>query len=224
MSERSSITAPWGTPQNLGRPVNSEANDFCPTPLPGDWLFFVSERPGPATCSAGPNSGDIYLSALRRVWRTPVHIGCEETNDGPNSTGAEFSPSLVEYDDGSSWLYFSSTRGGNMDIYMSRFAGEFQSAVKVAELSSEADDRMPNLRKDGLEIVFSSNRPGSQAQDVYAATRASTEDAWSPPVLLGPEINTAGSETRASLSRDGTRLYFGRDGDVYMATRTKIRD
>ena len=88
VSERASITAPWGPPQNLGRPINSEANDFCPTPLPGDWLFFVSERPGPETCNAGPNSGDIYLSALRRVWRTPVHIGCEETGDGPNSAAA----------------------------------------------------------------------------------------------------------------------------------------
>ena len=43
-----------------------------------------------------------------------------------------------------------------------------------------------------------------------------------------PNINTAGSETRSSLSADGTRLYFGRKvdaadpGDVFVATRALI--
>jgi hypothetical protein len=90
---------------------------------------------------------------------------------------------------------------------------------------------MPNVRADGLEIVFSSNRAGGTAfdQDIYVATRADTHSPWSAPQRISvPTINTTASETRASLSGDGTRLYFGRKvdandpGDVFVATRERL--
>jgi hypothetical protein len=84
------------------------------------------------------------------------------------------------------------------------------------------------VSSDGLEIVFSSTRPtdanGAAAFgsfDVYVSTRASTADPWSPPVNLGPNVNSAGSETRSSLSADLKRLYFGRDGEIYSSSRHK---
>jgi hypothetical protein len=81
---------------------------------------------------------------------------------------------------------------------------------------------MPNVRKDGLEMVFNSNRTGGfGGQDVYTARRASTGAPWSAPVNLGPAVNTAGNETRSSLSWDGRRLHFGRDGDIFVATRPR---
>jgi Tol biopolymer transport system component len=227
VAERDRVGAPWGAPRNLGAPVNSAAADFCPTPLQGNWLLFVSERAGIETCSATTGSGDIYLTQEHPVrgYRQPAHLGCDETDDGPNSNGAEFSPSLLETEEGT-FLYFSSTRGGNMDIWSSRLSahGFFETARRVEELSTSADDRMPNVRRDGLEVVFSSNRPGAAGQDVYVATRASTADPWGTPVNLGPAVNTAGAETRASLSRDGMRLYFGRDGEIYSSSRTRDPD
>ena len=33
MASRASTTAPWGAPQNVGEPINSAADDFCPTPV-----------------------------------------------------------------------------------------------------------------------------------------------------------------------------------------------
>jgi hypothetical protein len=87
------------------------------------------------------------------------------------------------------------------------------------------------VSRDGLEIVFSSNRAGATAfdQDIYVATRPDTASPWSPPQRIdNPAINTSASETRASLSADGTRLYFGRKlnlddpGDVFVSTRMKI--
>ena len=56
VAHRASTSAPWGAPQNLGRPVNSEADDFCPTPLRGGGLLFVSSRPG---YCGGP---DIFIA------------------------------------------------------------------------------------------------------------------------------------------------------------------
>jgi len=228
-ADRPSKDAPFGKPQNLGMPVNSTANDFCPTPIHGSYLLFVSERPGPETCNAGPGRGDIYI--IRRNagtgWGEPRHLGCAEAGTGPNTSGAEFSPSLVTTPEGTV-LYFSSTVGGNHDIYESWLDrdGRFGPPTPVRGLNTEFDDRMPNVRSDGLEIVFNSTRPldanGATAFgsfDVYVSRRASTKKRWSPPVNLGANVNTAGSETRASLSWDGSRLYFGRDGDIYTSTR-----
>src|SRR5919108_4787485 len=46
VATRTSTGAPWGAPQNLGEPVNSAADDFCPTPVGKGGLFFVSRVSG----------------------------------------------------------------------------------------------------------------------------------------------------------------------------------
>jgi hypothetical protein len=222
--------AAWSEPVNLGAPVNGTANDFCPTPLGGGWLLFVSERPGAGTCNAGPGVGDIYITRLNPAhgWETPRHLGCDADGSGPNFPGGEFGPSLVRTAQGT-FLYFSSSGyGADMDIYAARMRtdGTFERASRVNELSTVGTaDFMPNVSRNGLEIVFNSNRAvaGAQGgQDVYVATRASTADPWSGVTNLGPNVNTAGNETRASLSGDGHRLHFGRDGDVYVSTRETV--
>ena len=44
----------------------------------------------------------------------------------------------------------------------------FGPATAVAELNdATANDIQPNVRADGLEVVFSSNRTGSQGQDIW---------------------------------------------------------
>lgn len=230
VAQRDKHTKAWGEPQNLGEPLNSAAADFCPTPVPGKWLFFVSERPGPDTCNAGPGKADIYLTRgdLTHGWRTPLHLGCIENGTGPNSKGAEFSPSLVETSAGT-FLYFSSDVAGDPDgdhdLYVSEIGDDwsFGPPTRVAELSTEFDDRYANVSKDGREIVFSSNRPGGVGTlDVWYSSRSSVSEPWSSPINLGANINTAGGETRPTFSWDRTRLYFGRNGDVYVTTRSKI--
>jgi Tol biopolymer transport system component len=219
----------WGTPELLAEPVNSTANDFCPTPLPGRRLLFVSERLGDGTCNAGPSSGDVYATRLPRLRlpSQPRHLGCVADGSGPNFDGPEFSPSLVTTIEGT-WLYFSSTGyDANMDLYVSERQrdGTFGPPARIVELSTSADDRMPNVSRDGLTIVFVSNRtdlPGAVGGfDVYVSTRNSTADPWSAPVNLGPSVNTVEAESRPSLSADGRRLYFGRLGDIWVATRGK---
>lgn len=219
---RSSIGGAWGTAQNLGTPVNSIYADYCPTPLRGNALLFVSNRPG------GCGGGDIYLAKRNAVHGWSIrNVGCDAAGSGPNFPGGEFGPSLVETDQGT-FLYFSSNGNdptGDQDIYVSRQRadGTFTRATAVAALNTDTfHDQMPNIRKDGLEMVFASNRPGGAGgQDIWTSKRARTSDAWSTPVKLGSNVNTAGNETRPSLSWDGRRLHFGRDGDIQVSTRTR---
>jgi hypothetical protein len=227
VANRRSKKEPWSTPVNLGPAVNSTANDFCPTSLPGHRLLFVSERPGPGTCNAGPGSGDIYFTRLNPAHgpADPRHLGCVNDGTGPNFDGPEFSASLVHTKTGT-WLFFSSTGyDANMDLYVSQLGrdGTFGAPTKITELSTPADDRMPNVSQDGLVMVFSSKRTdldGARGDfDVYISRRHSPADPWSEPVNLGPSINTAAAETRPSLSRDLDRLYFGRLGDIWLSNR-----
>jgi hypothetical protein len=70
--------------------------------------------------------------------------------------------------------------------------------------------------------VFNSNRPVSghpPSQDIYSSTSFWAFGFWAPPTNLGPSVNTDGNETRATLSADGSRLHFGRDGDIYVSER-----
>ncbi len=226
VSSWTSATSTWSTPENLGAPVNSAWADYCPTPLPGGWLLFVSERPVAAPCVTGPGAGDLFLTRRhpKRGWLPPEHLGCAAAGTGPSFPGGEFGPSLVETDEGTQLYFSSSGTDGDMDVYMSvrQPDGSFGIAHPVDELNTDAADFMPNVRKDGLEVVLNSNRPGGLGgQDVYAATRSSTSEPWGPLVNLGPAVNTGGNETRASLSRDGERLLFGRDGEIHVSVRSR---
>lgn len=216
VAHRASTSDPWGTAENLGAPINTAADEFCPTPVRGGGLFFVSKRAG---------GGDIYFTRLNpdHGWSDPVNLG-PNVND-PVLT--EAGPSYFEAD-GNAYLYFSSGGAANTsDIFVSQQLpdGSFGPRTAVAELNSASDDFRPNVRKDGLEVVFDSNRPGGAGGlDIRTATRASTSDPWSTPTNL-TVVNTAGNEARASFSWDGSTLYFGRSpgavgsSDIYVATR-----
>ena len=224
VSTREGVDEPWGAPVNLGATINSPSNDFCPTiARDGKTFYFVSNRPG--FCGGD----DVFASRLRPDgWDEPVNLGCATTG-GPNSSANEAGPFPLNEPHAGPVLYFSSTRSGSGDIYRSEsHGGAFGPAALIEELSSSLDvDGQPNLRRDGLEIFFFSNRSGGLgSNDLYAATRSSTADPWSAPVNLGAAVNSAASETRPSLSWDGTTLYFGSnraggdgDADHYVTTR-----
>ena len=120
-----------------------------------------------------------------------MHLGCDPA--GPNSALDEQGPSLVKA--GGTQLYFSRSSAPPFpvvpgDIYVSAKlpGGGFGPAAPVAELNSAGNDIQPNVRKDGREIVFSSNHAyaGAQGlQDLYVATREKVSRPWSAPVNIG---------------------------------------
>lgn len=220
VAHRTSSNHPWGAPENLGPQINSTADDFCPTPVHGGGLFFVSSRPG---CGLG----DIYFTRLQgaRGWTEPVNLGCHPA--GPNSALNEMGPSFLETH-GHELLYFSS----GPDIHVSRLqpGGSFSASTPVPNINSSGSDIQPSIRRDGLEIVFASNRSSGSPtdHDLYAATRERVDEDFGRPVTLGPAVNTLANETRPSLSWDGQTLYFGRapgpegGSDIYVSTRETV--
>lgn len=229
VSSRESTDDPWGAPENLGTPVNSAADDFCPTPVRGGGLFFVSREALPGSCGMG----DIYFTKKNPVkgWTEPRNLGCAPS--GPNTALDEQGPSYVENDDDAFLFFSSSSAVVPGDIYVSqKLSGwSFGGSKAVSGLNSAANDIQPNVRKDGLEVVFSSNRAGGLgAQDIWVASRDDFGAPWSTPVNLGAAINTTAAESRPSLSKNARQLLFGRSpgpegiGDIYVSTRSKANE
>ncbi|MBA2300505.1 MAG: PD40 domain-containing protein [Chloroflexi bacterium] len=216
VAHRSSTDAGFGPMVNLGAAINSEVDDFCPTPVRGKGLFFVSSRSG------GCGGADIYFTRNNpsHGWTDPENLGCSV-----NSALGEAGPAYFEAD-GQAYLYFSS--GPEIMASIQQSDGSFGPAAAVAELNSPAGDFRPNVRKGGLEMVFDSNRTDTLGgQDLYFSTRSSASEPWSVPVNGGSAVNTAAGETRGSFSWDGLRLYFGRtpgpEGgtDIFISSRTR---
>jgi hypothetical protein len=237
VARREKRGAPWGAPRNLGPPVNSAADDFCPSPTRGRQFFFVSTRPG------GCGGSDIYATRRQNGrWSEPENLGCEV-----NSAAGEAGPVYLEH---RRVLYFSSSRPGGFapdsgipgdsDIYVAARVkhGRFSGPVLAQGLNSSANDTRPHVRSDGREIVFDSDRPGTLGgPDIWSSTRPSPWSPWSAPVNLGSSVNSPAAETRASLADGGLTLYFGstRPGsepgptggpsqDIYVAGRERIKD
>ena len=231
VATRASATSAWGAPQNLGEPVNSAADDFCPTPVGKGGLFFVSREALPGACG----QGDIYYTHRTGggAFAEPERLLCAPA--GPNSELDEQGPSWVDVTGKlreRKLLYFSRSSASPSvpgEIYVSerKNGARFGPATAVRELNdAAANDIQPNVRADGLEVVFSSNRSGTLgAQDIWVATRATVADPWSTPVNLGSAVNTGAAESRPSLSKDGSQLLFGRapgpegSSDVYLTRR-----
>lgn len=244
VSKRDSVNDPWGPPQNLGPTINTPYLEGNPVvSLDGHRLYFNSDRPG------GFGDGDVYVSRRHNkrddfAWQPAENLGSGVNTWADEHRGIPFEDEAT----GVVTLYFASNRPGGLgdhDIYASTLQPDetFGPAVLVEELSSASADRHPNIRRDGLEFYFMSNRPGSipNAQgnpslDVWVSTRASTADPWSEPVNLGPVVNAPTHDGGPSLSFDGTTLYFfsARPGnvcgptppcrfDIWASTRTKLQ-
>lgn len=227
VSTRVNETEQWGEPVRLGPPINTdEYADFCPTiGRDGKTFFFASNRPG--FCGGA----DLFTTRLdSNLQATSVtHLGCVDQG-GVNSSADEHSPFPAEMPGMGPVLFYSSARPANAsdtlpdhDLYVSiMHGGRYGVGVPMEEINTrEFQEGQPNVRRDGQELFFYSNRTGNN--DIYSSAKNSPTGAWGTPENLGSDVNSPGQETRPSLSWDGTTLYFGstRSGvqDVYVTTR-----
>ena len=229
VSQRDTRDAEWGPAINLGPTINTTANEMVPAfSRDGHLMFFAANRP------LGFGGVDIWVSRREHThddfgWQAPENLGA-----GVNSTSIDAGPSYFDNDEvGVPQLYFNSNRlGGSGSIYVSEQAadGSFGPAVLVFELSL-GDAARASIRHDGLEIFFTSSRPGSIAnsQDLWVATRETVFDAWSDLMNLGSPVNTELVDVQPYISSDRETLFFasnrpsGGPTDIYMSTRTKGR-
>ena len=206
VTTRESVQDPWGEPVNLGPIVNSPDWDHTAfISADGLTLFFSSNRPG------GFGAVDIWFTTRTTVsdpWTTPENLGSTI-----NSSAADAAVNISL--DGLS-LFFNSTRSGGyggQDLYVSTRLMPSEPWGQPANLgptvNSSAWDYTPALSADGRVLIFGSNRPGALGMDdLWLTTRETTVDPWGEPVNLGPTVNSSAGDGGATLSADGSTLYF----------------
>jgi Tol biopolymer transport system component len=148
----------WGEPRSLGRPVNSDADDYYPTLARDGTMYFSSNRPG------GLGANDIYRSRPdgQGRWSTPENLGAPV-----NTPGREFDPFIAP--DGG-WLAFASERPGGCgaaDLYVSFLQpdGTWGEPKNLGPPVNTADSEYtPLLSPDGRCLFFTRGRFGD---DIY---------------------------------------------------------
>lgn len=226
VSQRATLSAAWGTPQNV-EGVNSGSNENLPVlSSDGRTMFFN------CSCPDASGSADIYMSTRPNSnndfgWTAPVNIGTVV-----NTANGEVAASYFEDPTtGTAILYFTSDRPGGLggeDIWQStrNANGTFNAPTNVAALNSTTFDRGLNVRRDGLEVFFCSDRDGGLGdRDIWMSTRASVSAPWNQPINVA-SANSPVADQMPALSQDGSTLYFSsaRDGsqDIYTATRVSV--
>lgn len=233
---RPSVDSPWETPKNMSL-LNTTALDSLPMLSYDEHvMFFYSTRPGPP-CAG---NGDIWMTRRHdkrsQDWETPTNLGCVV-----NTQATEIAPAFFENPETEEvTLFYGSNRNRppgspDYDVYASAIGedGYFGPGVLVPELSSPGRDTRIFVRKDGLEVFVTSDRPEGQGMlDIWTSTRATLSDQWSTPLVSLPiPVNSACDDGSPWLSRDGTRLYFFStrpglpcgDRDIWYTTRMKIQ-
>lgn len=182
-------------------------------------VFFTSTRP------AYPPA-NIWMSERSEAgWSEPTMVGPPVSSDGN-----EFEVAIA----GNGTLYFSSARNGgygDLDLYRAALVDGGYPAIENLGpvINSGAGDDLPYVAPDESYLLFASNREGGRGKrDLYVSFRR--EEEWTPPLSLGPSINTEGFDIYPSLSPDGKYLFFTRrtewvakeDSDIYWVSATII--
>ncbi len=237
VSTRKTRNSPWGSPFPLGPNINSPAMERVRSFADDDRiLLFQSDRAG------GFGFTDIWAVYRSHKnddfdWRSPFNLGSVI-----NSPWTELAANYLFADAG--WvrkLFFSSTKPGGFggpDIYESTIDDlGFETSINVFELNSPSIETCFWVTGDGLEIIFSSNRPNMtgdiQQHDMWVAYRESVYDSWSLPERLTTDVNVPDwQDVNPAISFDNRTMLMAsrRPGgigpgtfDIYVTTRRPVR-
>ncbi len=133
----------------------------------------------------------------------------------PGLASTEFSDArLTISSDGRTALWFTRNRPGGpggYDIWMMHRTKNGWANPAPVSFNSSGRDFDPAFSSDGRFVYFCSDRPGGHGgDDIYRV--AVNADHFGEPVLLGPEVNSAGKEWAPMLSANGRSLLFSSNG------------
>jgi hypothetical protein len=171
----------------------------------------LTEPPPDAAGTAATPPGPPALAACdtSRPFEAPVLV------PGLTSAGEEYGIWLTSDE---LTAYFASNRTdlggpGDYDLYRAKrsaMAEPFGRPSLVPLVNSEFTERKAVLSADGLQLFFSSDRPGlGVGDDIYVSVRPNPSSEFGVPGLLSG-INSDQADLVHSITNDGRYLYFDR--------------
>ena len=199
-----------GTPQIVPG-VETSRGEYSPEmSADGRTLYFTN-----GNYANGADIWAVTRDSVNHPWNQPYAIDAVNTSRGEASPTISPDGRELYFDDAHRAGFADPFRVGGMglaDIWRSTWDEEnstWSEPVSMGPISSEFREYGPDLSRDGLEIYFSSYRPGgSGAADLWVSRRASTDMPWGEPVNL-TALNTGSYDEQPAISPDGKMLVFG---------------
>jgi len=203
-------------PKNMGSNVNTEYDEYWPTPsLDGKKLIFTRLMKGEGQMA----QEDFYIADLDSAeWKDAQPFSEVNTrdNEGAQTLSAD-----------SKILFFTACNRpdgfGSCDIYFSRkLNGKWSTPLNAGPvLNSASWDAQPTLSSDNRYLYFSSSRPGGKGnKDIWRSEFNGFSEVGTPvfktPVNLGSEINSPGNEISPFIHANNKNFYFASDTHVGM--------
>ncbi len=157
----------WSKPERVEELSSSDFDDAPRPPELGGKLMALSSK------RHGGRQYQVYLAertSPTEAWGEPSQALLGAVNSASFQSADGF---LAE---GGLALYFSSTRDGTSDLYVSRresLSAPFGAPASLADFNTSEEERMPWLSPDGTRLYFVSNRatPLYQQYALYVAQK-----------------------------------------------------
>lgn len=198
-----SVDDVWSAPENLGLGVNSESNEHGLS-VTDDQLVLIIQ-------SGRSGAGHLYECRRKSIDEPFAEISLIEE---VRTQASEATPFISG--DGLTLLFEASIGPdalGNKDIYLTQRRDRnapWDPPVNLGDnINSPFYDGCPCLSRDGLTLLFSSDRPGGEGgRDLWRSRRDSIGEPFGPPENLGGGVNNYKDEISPMLSADNKMLLF----------------
>ncbi|MDR1758733.1 MAG: OmpA family protein [Bacteroidales bacterium] len=215
-------------PVNLGANINSEWDEYLAALTADEQeLIFTVRRPRDeeTICPFCQTEEDFYSSVKKNQEWQPRQFIPAPINSHYNEGAQTISP------DGRYLFYTLCNTDfgyGSCDLYWAKRIGNRWSRPRNfgEPVNSKYWESQPSIAPDGKTIYFASNRPGGYGGIDLWKTEMLDEGKFSPPINLGPMINTKKDDAAPFIHADGQTLYFASDGhpgmgnkDIFYAVR-----
>ncbi len=216
-------------PENLGKNINTQYNDYWPS-LTADGNTLITTITVPIDnrfpISAKNIHEDFYISNKDKNgnWEQIRNLGApinSKNNEGAQNFSAD-----------GQWLFYTVCNRpedfGSCDIYYARKIGDKWNEPRNLgpDVNAGSWDCNPSMASDGRTLFFSSNRKGGEGSKDIWVTSLQETGRWTKPKNLGDKINTKGNESAPFIHPDNKTLYFASDGlvglgglDIFMSRK-----
>ena len=190
-------------PINMGQGINTPLDEYFPGVSADNQTLIYTRLKSNRT-------EDFYISKKDEndAWLPARNMGPPINSDQNEGTISISSDGQYVFFTGCNWQGGE----GSCDLYFSALDGtEWKEPRNLGfPINTRAWESQPSLSFDGKTLYFASARPGGYGgMDIWQSTY--NKGRWSPPVNLGPEINTIGNEETPFIAKDDITLYFTSD-------------
>lgn len=190
-------------PINIGPEINTADDEYLPTATADESTLIFTRKIN--------NNEDFYKSVkVDGKWQTATYLS-DRINTPNYNEGAQSISQDGKY------LFFTGCNRpdglGHCDIYIAQKKGDDWGKPYDLNppVNSSAWESQPSISADGRTLYFVSNRKGGYGGlDIWKSTV--TDNGWSEPQNLGPNINTAFDEQSPFIHADDSTLYFCSNG------------